>query len=379
MVPEVSIRRRQANDLMNKTRIAVAGAGLIGLRHIEEIQKSRSAELASIVDVSAKAAEVAEQAGVRLHASIEELLAKDRPDGVIIATPNVLHVEQGLLCVAAGVPALVEKPIAHTYAEGLRLTEAAERAGVALLVGHHRLHSPIMHAAVEVVRSGILGPLVGVIGSAVFYKPDSEGYYDGPNAWRRQPGGGPILINMIHEIGNLRALAGEIVAVQAFASNATRGFPVEDTVAINLRFENGALGAFLLCDTGASPKNWEQTSQENKAYPTYADEDAYTIIGTNGSLGVPTMRLKYYEKDEDRSWFKPYATRTVPLRREDPLANQIEHFAAVIRGDAEPLVSARDGLQNLRVTEAISEAARSGRLVSTLDEPASVAAAPRSA
>src|SRR5206468_1982600 len=105
----------------------------------------------------------------------------------------------------------------------------------------------------------------------------------------------------------------------------------------------------------------------------------YTIIGTNGSLGVPTMRLKYYEKDEDRSWFKPFATRTVPLRREDPLANQIEHFAAVIRGEAKPLVSARDGLQNLRVTEAISEAARSARVVNTRDEPASVGAAPRSA
>ena len=109
---------------MDKTHIAVAGAGLIGLRHIEEIQRSRSAELASVVDVSSKAAEVAEKAGVPLYVSIAELLAKDCPDGVIIATPNVLHAEQGLLCVAAGVPALVEKPIAHTYAEGLRLTEA---------------------------------------------------------------------------------------------------------------------------------------------------------------------------------------------------------------------------------------------------------------
>ena len=143
-----------------------------------------------------------------------------------------------------------------------------------MLVGHHRRHSPILHKAVEIVRSGVLGPLVGVIGSAVFYKPDADGYYDGPNAWRRQPGGGPILINMIHEIGNLRAMVGEIVAVQAFASNATRGFAVEDTVAINLRFANGALGTFLLSDTAASPKSWEQTSQENKAYASYDDEDA---------------------------------------------------------------------------------------------------------
>ncbi len=51
------------------------------------------------------------------------------------------------------------------------------------------------------------------------------------------------------------------------------------------------------------------------------------------------------------------------LTRKDPLAEQIEHFAAVIRGDAEPLVTARDGLQNLRVTEAIVEAAKTGRTV----------------
>jgi predicted dehydrogenase len=352
---------------MTRVRIAVAGAGLIGVRHVDEIRNSRGAALAAIVDVAPKAADVAGDAGVPLYGSLAELFTKAKPDGVILATPNQLHVEQGLECIAAGVPALVEKPVAHTLADGIRLCEAAERAGAKVLVGHHRRHSPILAKAVEIVRSGVLGPLVGVTGSAVFYKPDADGYYDGPNAWRRQPGGGPILINMIHEVANLRAMVGEIVAVQAFASNATRGFEVEDTVAINLRFANGALGTFLLSDTAASPKSWEQTSQENKAYATYDDEDAYTIIGAMGSLGVPTMRLRYYERKENHSWFKPFVTRTLPLEREDPLALQIEHFAAVIRGEQQPLVTCRDGLQNLRVTDAIAEAARTGRVVDTLE------------
>jgi len=347
---------------MSSVRIAVAGAGLIGLRHVEEIRKSRSAALAAIVDVAPKAANVAREAGVPLYGSLAELFAQNRPDGVILATPNALHVEQGLECVAAGVPALIEKPVAHTLADGIRLCEAAERAGAKILVGHHRRHSPILHKAVEIVQSGVLGPIVGVIGSAVFYKPDH--YFD-EAPWRRQPGGGPILINMIHEVGNLRAMVGEIAAVQAFSSNATRGFPVEDTVSINLRFVNGALGTFLLSDTAASPKSWEQTAQENKAYATHDDEDAYTILGARGSLGVPTMRLRRYENDADRSWFKPFATRTVPLERQDPLALQIEHFAAVIRGEVPPLVTVRDGLMNLRVTEAIDEAARTGRIVET--------------
>lgn len=350
---------------MGKVRIAVAGAGLIGRRHIEEIGKSNAATLSAIVDVSPNAARVAEELRVPCFASLRELFVSARPDGIVLATPNQLHAEQCLECIEARIPTLIEKPIAHTYAEGLRLTEAAERSGVRVLVGHHRLHSPILHKAIEIVRSGVLGRIVGVLGSAVFYKPDADGYYEGVNAWRRQPGGGPILLNMIHEIGNLRAMVGEIVAVQAFASNATRNFAVEDTVAINLKFANGALGAFLLSDTAASPRSWEQTSQENKAYATY-DEDAYTIMGNRGSLGVPTMRLAYYERDEDRSWFKPFATRRFDILRTDPLANQIAHFAEVIRGNAQPIVTARDGLQNLRVTDAISEAARSGSIVHTV-------------
>jgi len=345
---------------MKRVRIAVAGAGIIGLRHIEEIAKSRTSVLSAIVDVSPKAAEVARRSSVQLYGSLSELFAFGVPDGVVLATPNQLHVEHALECIRAGVPALVEKPIAHTLAEGIRLCEAAERANAKLLVGHHRNHSPILHKACEVISSGQLGAIVGVIGSAVFYKPDD--YYDeGP--WRSQAGGGPILINMIHEVGSLRRMVGEIVAVQAFASSATRGFAVEDTVAINLRFANGALGTFLVSDTAASARSWEQTSQENKSYPTYTDEDCYTIIGTNGSLAVPTLRIKYYEKKEDRSWWTPFRTRVVALERLDPLAEQIEHFAAVIRGEALPLVSARDGLQNLRVTEAIAEAARTGQIV----------------
>ena len=286
-----------------------------------------------------------------------ELLAEDRPDGIVLATPNSMHVAQGLECIRAGVPTLIEKPVADSVAEGLRLCDASERTGVKVLVGHHRRHSTILRKACAIVGSGILGRLVGVIGSAAFYKPDN--YFD-EAPWRRQPGGGPILINMIHEVDNLRAMMGEIVAVQAFASSATRGHPVEDTVAINLRFANDALGTFLLSDTAGSARSWEQTSQENKAYATYPDEDCYTIIGTDGSLAVPTMRLKRYATKEDRSWWKPFQASTIAIERTDPLEAQIEHFAAVIRGEQEPLVTCRDGLQNLRVTDAIAEAARTG-------------------
>lgn len=345
---------------MNKTRIAVAGAGAIGQAHIDVAKNSPTCVLSAIVDPSPAAVEVAARAGVAIYLSLDELLSRDRPDGLVLATPNRLHVTQGLQCIAAGLPILLEKPIATTVAEGEQLVQAAEAAGARVLIGHHRAHSAIMAKAREVVQSGKLGKLVAVMGSATFLKPDHY-YADAP--WRREIGAGPILLNMIHEVHNLRVLCGDIVAVQAFASHATRGFPVEDTVAINLRFANGMLGTFMLSDTAACPRSWEQTSRENEAYASYDDEDCYVITGTNGALSVPTMRLKTYPRLEDRSWWKAFDTSVVGMVRDDPLKHQLEHFGQVIRGETAPLVSARDGLQNLRVTEAIAEAARCGRVV----------------
>jgi len=345
---------------MSKTRIAVAGAGSIGLAHMGLARTSVRCELTAVVDPSPAAQAHADAAGVPRYVSLTELLRKDRPDGVILATPNPLHLPQALECIAAGMPMLLEKPIATTVAEAQRVVDAAERAGAKILIGHHRAHSPIMAKAREVVASGVLGRLVAVMGSATFFKPDLY-YTDAP--WRREPGGGPILLNMIHEVHNLRMLCGEIVAVQAFASHAARGFAVEDTVAINLRFANGALGSFMLSDTAACARSWEQTSQENKAYPSYDDEDCYVIAGTDGSLSVPTMRLKTYARLQDRSWWKPFTVGVVGMVRDDPLKRQLEHFGAVVRGEAEPLVSAADGLANLRVTEAITAATRTGSTI----------------
>jgi len=127
------------------------------------------------------------------------------------------------------------------------------------------------------------------------------------------------------------------------------------------RFANGALGTFLLSDTAGSARSWEQTSQENASYSSYDDEDAYHIAGMQGSLSVPTMRLKIFEGE--RSWWKPFTTSTESVERTDPLAGQVKHFAEVIRGEAEPICSGRDGLKTMQVIDAVVESARTGRPV----------------
>jgi predicted dehydrogenase len=350
---------------MNPLTIAVAGAGMIGRRHIDLVKRNPDCRLAAIVDPSPVSADLALAQKVSHYRSLTELLDKpDRPGGVILATPNQLHVDQALECIAAGVAALIEKPVAHTLEAGIRLCNAAEAADARILVGHHRRHSAIMSKACDVMARGVLGRIVGVVGTALFYKADNEGYFsDAP--WRTQPGGGPVLINMIHEVGNLRALCGEITAVHAFSSNAIRNFAVEDTASINLRFASGALGTFMLSDTAASSRSWEHTSGEDPAYAKahFGNDDCYLVAGTFGSLGIPTMTLKRYPREADRSWHKALEVSVVPLDAVDPLERQLAHFCDVIRGTAAPLVSVRDGLQNLRVVEAIAESARTGAVV----------------
>lgn len=336
-------------------RIAVVGAGLIGQRHMRLLLRSPDCHLAAVVDPDPPAADLAERAGVRWHRTLDDLLASDPPDGAIVATPSDLHVAHATACLAAGVAVLVEKPISTTVADGLRLTETAEAHGVPLLVGQHRRHSPVLIAAREIIGQGVLGELVAASSTTWLVKPPD--YFDAA-PWRRQPGGGPILINLIHDVDALRMLVGEVVAVQAMASSRVRGFPVEDTVAATLRFAGGALGSVLVSDTAASPLSWEMTSGEDPAFPHHAERDCYVIAGTRGSLALPSMRLMTY--DAEPSWTSPSRTVTAPVQRGDPLSRQLAHFCEVVRGRAEPAVSGRDAVETLRVTLAIAEAARTG-------------------
>jgi len=125
-------------------RLAVLGAGMIGKRHIEHIQGESGAALIAIADPSPEAKAFAEAMGAPWYADFAMMLAHGEPDGVIVATPNQMHVANGMRCIEAGIPALIEKPIADDIAEATKLVEAAERAGVPLMVGHHRRHNPII-------------------------------------------------------------------------------------------------------------------------------------------------------------------------------------------------------------------------------------------
>ena len=339
-------------------KLAVVGAGDMGRRQMRAIQAEPGCVLAAVVDPFPRVAEVGETQPVPVYSELDTMCDALPPDGIIIATPNHLHVPQALRCIHRGIPVLVEKPISDSVADALDLADTAEALRVPVLVGHHRRHNPIIRTARKVVREGRLGVVTSVSALWLLCKPDGYFAVD----WRRQPGGGPILINLIHDIDSLRFVVGDITAVQAITSNARRGFRVEDSAAILLRFENGALGTVTLSDVAPSPWNWELTSGEVTSYRyPQTGEDSYRIAGTDGALAIPSMRLWRYP--EEKSWTNVLDETSVPVTRADPLRAQLRHFINVVNGAATPLVGARDAARTLKVTLAVSEAARLGREV----------------
>jgi len=338
------------------TRIALVGAGLIGRRHAEAIRIAQGVDLAAVADPTPAGAEVAAAHGVPHFPTLEAMVAAGSADGVILATPNQLHTEQALACIGAGLPTLVEKPLADSLDGARAIVEAADAAGVPVLTGHHRRHNPLIAKAHEVIASGTLGQMTAVHGQTWFLKP--EHYFEAD--WRRQKGAGPVYLNLIHDIDLLRHLCGEVETVHAMESNAVRGNEVEETAVILLRFANGALGTVNVSDATLGPWSWELTARENPAYPA-TSETCYWIGGTQGSLALPNLAL--WQNPAGRSWWEPISATRLPHDFADPLVVQAAHFGAVIRGEAAPLVSAREGYRSLAVIEAVKLSAARGKTV----------------
>lgn len=332
------------------------GAGLIGREHAALVADHPGATLAAIADPDPTIAALAATLGAQHFEDYERMLDEVAPDGVIVALPNTLHVEAGLACVARRIAVLVEKPIADTVASAMRLVEAGEEARIPVLVGHHRRHGPDVREAKRAIESGELGQIVAINGIAAVAKHDT--YFDVD--WRRLPGGGPLLINAIHDIDCFRALCGEIESVHAIGSSAIRGHAVEDTVAVALRFSSGAVGTYLLTDASPSPYFWEIAAEQSLTFPHQA-EDCYVVFGRKASLAVPSLDLWEHEAGGD--WRDPLIQRRLSTPIRSCYVAQLENLIDVIHGDAEPVVSGREGALTLAATLAVARAVSEGRAI----------------
>lgn len=337
--------------MTNPTTVAIVGAGLVGVQHIDAIRRASNVELAAIVDTSDVAHRMASDLNVDFFQSLDELFKHRKVDGAILSTPTPLHVEQGIQCIEAQCPVLIEKPIAVSAKDAQALVIRGNERGIPVLVGHHRRHNPIIQKAHALIKSGEIGDVRSAQGTCWLYKP--EDYFE-TAPWRTKKGAGPISVNLVHDIDSMRYLLGDVTRVQATAAKSARGYENEDVAAAVLTFSSGVIGTISVSDTIVSPWSWELSAGENPAYPV-TSESCLLIGGSRGSLSIPDLTV--WSHQGRRSWWEPISATSYPHASSEPLVNQIEQFAEVIAGNAEPLVSAYEGMKTLQVVEAIQRSA----------------------
>jgi len=342
---------------MRNVTIGVIGPGLIGRKHLRKISEQPDYDLVGIADVNVDAV-AAEYPKTRVFADYRKLLDEARPQAVIIASPNQLHAETGIECARRGIHILIEKPVTDTLRTAAALIAEIRKGGIKSLVGHHRRHHLQVRTLKALLGEGRIGDVVGV--SAIWATHKPADYFE-IAPWRTEPGGGPILLNLIHEIDFLRFTVGEIVAVEAAASNRQRGFAVEDTAAALIEFESGALGTFFISDNAVSPWTTEQGVGESPEFP-FSGQSNYRFMGRRGAIEFPEL-VQWTQAGDVQHWNQPIQAQRIHAPTIDPYAAQLDHFRDVIRGTVPSLQPVEDGARSLLATLAIAEAAAEGRRI----------------
>ena len=221
-------------------RIGIIGAGWIAADHAARIRRSDGVELAAVCDLDeARARALA--GSLPTYTDWRELIKRESPDAIFVCTPPLTHREPTVTALEHGIHVYLEKPVARDLDDARAIVDAAERATAVCAVGYQWRGV----AALDTLREALAGQELGLL----------IGIGTGPTQSRpwfldRAQGGGNLLERASHIIDLERAVAGEVVAVQALASTVAlaqsgggeRG-DIEDAAALSLRFEGGGVGA----------------------------------------------------------------------------------------------------------------------------------------
>ncbi len=328
-------------------RVAGVGAGYFSQFHLQGWRAIAQAELVGWCDRDA-----AKVKGLPAFSSLEELVAKARPDLLDIVTPPETHLALVREAAARGVPVICQKALAPTYAEAVEVVDTAQRAGIPLVVHENFRWQPWYREA----RRFIAQDSLGTLHSVAFRLRPGDG--QGPRAYlERQPYFQKMARFLVHEtaihwIDTFRFLMGEVSAVSALLRRLNPAIAGEDAGYIVFEFAGGATGLFdgnrLNDHVAANPR---RTMGE---------------MWLEGEKGV--LRLD----GEARLWWKPHREPEAEHRYDrgpdDAFgggcceALQRHVVAHFLQGT--PLENTgRDYLANLRVQEAVYRAAAEARRI----------------
>jgi UDP-N-acetylglucosamine 3-dehydrogenase len=333
-------------------RVAVLGAGRMGVYHVETLERIDAWTLVAVADPDEAVARAAiGRRPIDYDRDWSATLARDDLDAVIVATPTVTHVEIAGAALRAGLHVLVEKPIASTVSDGLRLVGEAREAGRKLTVGHVERFNPAVRKVREVLLEGRLGRIFRIEAVRVGPLPD------------RIRDAGVAIDLATHDLDLMQwILRREITRVSAEGTRFLHASE-EDMITALLRF--GADGPFGVLDV-----NWLTPEKRREL----------TLLGENGMLRADylTQDVWYREAaNQSTGWDELALVRgdaegsilRFSLRKVEPLRAELEAFARCILEDTREPVSGYDGARALAVALAVRDSAHNNRPVTLLPMP----------
>jgi predicted dehydrogenase len=348
--------------MSDKIKWGVIGSGGIARRRTipEGIIKANNAELSVVYDINTQVnADVAKDFDAKQATSIEALLDTD-VEVVYIATPANLHGDQVRACAKAGKHVLCEKPLGMNVTEAREMIELCKREGIKLgcafmmrFVAQHR-------QALRLIREGKLGTPTYARAQLSCWYPPIEG------AWRQDPatGGGGALIDMGgHCIDLLEMFFGKVARISCLINNTVHNYKSEDSAAVLLFFENGALGTVdtFFCIPDNSSKN---------ALELYGSRGSILAKGTIGQAPAGEMVAfleedgKDYDSRQARDESQGIIIAPEPV---NTYKAEIEEFSQAIIDDRKPLIGSELGLRSQKVLTACYESARTGKAIEVGD------------
>jgi UDP-N-acetylglucosamine 3-dehydrogenase len=334
------VRRHKAEVPL---RIGLAGLGSMGRNHLRVLSSRPGITLAAVADpVADVLAEAVTGRSIRGYKDPLAMISEGALDGVVIAAPTNSHVALALAAIAQGIPVLIEKPLAGTVDDALRIVHAAADRHVPVQVGHIERFNPAVRELGRLLRLGWLSTIYAIVSRRA-----------GPFPPRIRDVG--VTIDLAtHDVDILSWVAGER-PTRVFAELAQRKHAYhEDLLFGLLHFPSGA--------TGMLDVNWL----------TPAKRRQLVVIGEEGmfELDYLTQRLTFTRADIGHptliAGYAPTFTGEVaelPVDNAEPLGAELDAFVAVIREGSTPIVTAVDGLWAVAIASGLLEAGASGRPV----------------
>ena len=221
--------------------LALVGAGRMGRMHLRALDPAAGVQVTDVVEPVDAARDASRESGYRLHATLADLLATRRPDGVLVAAPTDRHSPVARAALAAGVPVLCEKPAGSTWREVEETGRVAADHGVAFQVAYWRRFVPALVALRERIAAGELGEVLHLVCAQWDAAPPPPGF--------RRSSGGAFVDMGVHEFDVVRWLTGRSVASVVAAQTPAldpAAHPDADNAQALLGLSGGATAAVSL-------------------------------------------------------------------------------------------------------------------------------------